>query len=212
MKNFNFVNKSGMAVVIKTKELEKTRFGIYLTCEQMGIKDGWATFNEKDGQRWLTVHASETPDKRPYNFAMPKDIEDDILAEKLAACTMTDRIVVAKAYRSDGSIMFEKYCSAIAEPMFPNSWPWYTITERLDGFIRAQADGGHVYDMGGIEEEPGRMRKLYAGTHGPDRYQFLHKADKTWEQLFGAAFAEKDEVCTLTLEVVRLMDRKDFCD
>lgn len=209
MKNCSFINQSGMMIEIKTDRIPKACFGIYLTCESLGIKNGWATFKKKGNTNVLMVHAFATPDKKPYGFVLPKEVEENILADKLDACTMTGEIVVAKVFNEEGEIEFEKYCTAIAEPKFPNEEPWYKVTERLERYIRCQADCGRVYDMGGLEEEPCEVNCLYAGKDSPDKYQYIHTTDNSVFRALGTDVSDEKRTFTLLLKKVKLLDKDD---
>lgn len=208
---YNFKSqKESLDVIVETKREDGCYHSTYISIPSMGIENVWTSGIEyiKDTP---CIVIPATTEHMPIAIAVPDDIAANIMAEQRDACICNDKIIQVVIYGNDLHIVTEKFCKAIAVPMFRHT-AWYTISDRMLKYLEAQAKDGKIYDMGGIEDDPEHVNRLTIDdTDKRAKYQYIQDYDNTAWDALGAAFGfdkqQGDCVCIVELRLIdNIMD------
>lgn len=206
---YNFKSqKESLDVIVETKREDGCYHSTYISIPSMGIENVWTSGIEyvKDIP---CIVIPATTEHMPIAIAVPDNIAANIMDEQRNACICNNKIIQVVIYDNDLDIVAEKFCKAIAVPMFRHT-AWYTISDRMLKYLEAQAKDGKIYDMGGIEDSPEHVNRLTISDRVA-KYQYIQHYDNTAWDALGAAFGfdkQQDErVCIVELHLIdNLMD------
>lgn len=189
MKKYNFKTNSGHDVILETEVSDRYYFGLYITCDYMGLQKKWCPpSNLMENGGHIIKSFSDKYDKM-CAVTIPNNIYDEIVSEYNKIRHNTGKLILATIRDNYGKIVRQYIGYAIADVSFRGFITYKMPKDMLDLILTYTKDG-KIYDFGGIEDEPHQYDDPYVYADRDTRYRFPHFIPK---YIFSAMFNESEE-------------------
>ena len=199
MKTYIFTTEKGSEVIIETEHSDVYYFGMYITCEAIGVSHKWHSPSV------LQVYQSRFfvfSDKlqKVVAIQIPQGIFTDIQSDYKEVCSHTGKIVVATVMNRN-NIIRQKFGFANADVQFQDMVN-YLAPKSLENYIRSLSCDGKICLY--ASDPDSTVDYLFASDGHKGRFYISHFSpnDPFFPEKTGTKEEGTFEVYEITLEVV----------